>query len=78
MVDQLDVLKILGVQLPVLPEQVVAVHTISTPSRCSRTVLSEPQMAEQLVEVPTVLSCALLQCPGVGRIFFRFFSQNRV
>ena len=61
MVDQLDVLKILGMQLFVLPEQVIEVPTISTPSRCSRTVLSAPQMAEQLVEVPTVLSYALLQ-----------------
>ena len=59
MVDQLDVLKILGIQLLVFPEQVIEVPTISMPSRCSRTVLSAPQMAEQLVEVPTVLSHAL-------------------
>ena len=51
MVDQLEVLKILGIQLPVLPEQVIEVPTISTPSRCCRTVLSAPQMAKQLVEV---------------------------
>ena len=56
---QLDVLKILGIQFLVLPEQVIEVPTISMLSRCSRTVLSAPQMAEQLVEVPTVLSHAL-------------------
>ena len=54
MVDQLDVLKILGMQLPVLPEQVVSVPKISSPSRCSSTVLSAPQMVEQLMEVPTI------------------------
>ena len=61
MVDQLDVLKILGMQLPVVPEQVIAVPKISCLSRSSQTFLSEPQRAEQLVEVPTVLSYALLQ-----------------
>ena len=61
LVDQLDVLKVLGMHLPVLPEQVIEVPSIWTPSRCSRTVLSAPQMAEQLVEVPTLLSVAVLQ-----------------
>ena len=42
MVDQLDVLKILGMKLPVVPEQVIAVPKISSPPRCSRMVLSEP------------------------------------
>ena len=51
---------ILGIQLLVFPEQVIEVPTISTASRWSRTVLSAPQMAEQLVEVPTVLSKAFL------------------
>ena len=51
MVDQLDVLKILGMQLPVVPEQVIAVPKISCPSRSARTFLSEPQRAEKLVEV---------------------------
>ena len=35
-----------------VPEQVIAVPKISGPSRCPRTVLLEPQKAEQLVEVP--------------------------
>ena len=61
LVDQLDVLKILGMQLPVLPVQVIEVPSSSTPSRCSGTVLSAWQMAEQLVEVPTLLSVAVLQ-----------------
>ena len=54
-------LKILGMQLPVVLEQVIAVPKTSCPSRSSRTFLSEPQRAEQLVEVPTVLSYSLLQ-----------------
>ena len=37
-------------------EQVIAVTKISSPSRSSRTVLSEPQTAEELVEAPTLLS----------------------
>ena len=37
------------------------------PRRPSRTVLHDPQMAEQLVEVPTVLSYALLQRHGGRR-----------
>ena len=39
-----------------VPEQVIEVPKISTPSRCPRTVLSVPQTAEQLVEVPTIIS----------------------
>ena len=35
-----------------VPEQIIAVLTISWPSRFPRTVLCEPQKAEQLVEVP--------------------------
>ena len=38
-----------------IPEQVIAVPKISSPSRSSRTVLSEPQVAEQLVQVPPVV-----------------------
>ena len=75
-VDHLDVLKILGIQLLLLPEQVTEVPTISTPSRCSRIVLSAPQMAEQLVEVPTVLSYALLQRLGVGRSLPGFLPEQ--
>ena len=36
----------------VVPEQIIAVPQISWPSRFPRTVLREPQKAEQLVEVP--------------------------
>ena len=36
----------------VVPEQIIAVPKISWPSRFPRTVLREPQKAEQLVEVP--------------------------
>ena len=36
----------------VVPEQIIAVPKISWPSRFPRTVLREPQLAEQLVEVP--------------------------
>ena len=39
-----------------VPEQVIEVPKISTLSRCPRTVLSVPQTAEQLVEVPTIIS----------------------
>ena len=39
----------------------IEVHKISTPSPCSRTVLSVPQTAEQLVEVPTIISFSSLQ-----------------
>ena len=38
-----------------VPEQSIAVPKISSPSRFPRTVLREPQKAEQLVEVPTIL-----------------------
>ena len=36
----------------VVPQQIIAVPRISWPSRFPRTVLREPQKAEQLVEVP--------------------------
>ena len=50
MVDQLvAVIKLVD---SVLPEQIIAVPKISCPSRFPRTVLREPQKAEQLVEVP--------------------------
>ena len=39
----------------VVPEQIIAVPKISWPSRFPRTVLCEPQKAEQLVEVPVLL-----------------------
>ena len=46
--------------LPVA-EQVIDVPKISSSSCPSRTVLNEPQVVEQLVEVPTLLSVAVLQ-----------------
>ena len=50
MVDQLvAMIKVVG---SVVPEQIIAVPKISWPSRFPRTVLREPQKAEQLVEVP--------------------------
>ena len=39
----------------------VEVSKISSPSRVSRTALSEPQTAEQLLEVPTIVSYSSLQ-----------------
>ena len=39
-----------------VPEQVIDVPKLSLPLCCPRTALREPQTAEQLVEVPTVLS----------------------
>ena len=44
-----------------MAEQVIAIPKISCPSRAARTVLIGPQLAEQLVEVPTALSYSLLQ-----------------
>ena len=44
-----------------VPEQVIEGPKISTPSRCPRTVLSVPQTAEQLVEVPTIISYSSLR-----------------
>ena len=39
-----------------VPEQVIELPKMSTPTRCPRTVLSVPQTAEQLVEFPNVVS----------------------
>ena len=44
-----------------VPEQVIEVPKISCPSRPLRAVLREPQTAEQLVDVPTVVSFSSLQ-----------------
>ena len=53
MVDQLvAVIKPLA---SAVPEQIIVVPKISWPPRFPRTVLLEPQKAEQLVEVPTIL-----------------------
>ena len=63
---------------------------ISSSSRCLRTMLRAPQTAEQLVEVPTVVSFSLLQrireqnvdilVPGGGGdlLVFKVFTPNRV
>ena len=53
------VLQLVAVLKPVdspAPEQIIAVPKISWPSRFPRTVLREPQKAEQLVEAPTLVS----------------------
>ena len=42
-------------------DQVIEVPKVSCPLRCPRTVLCTPQTAEQLVEVPTIVSFSLLQ-----------------
>ena len=60
MVDQL-VAALTHCDFPV-PWQVIAVSKISCPSRSSRTVLSEAQTPERLVEVPTVVSRFRLKC----------------
>ena len=57
-----------------VPEQVIEVPKMSTPTRCPRAVLSVPQTAEQLVEFPNVVSLIdvirhpLEQTVGGGRI----------
>ena len=51
-----------------IAEQVIEVPKLPCSSCPSRSPCLEPQMAEQLVEVPTVLSCALLQQQIVEQI----------
>ena len=57
-----------------VPEQVIEVPKMSTPTHCPRAVLSVPQTAEQLVEFPNVVSLIdvirhpLEQTVGGGRI----------
>ena len=53
-------LEFFRLDLPVA-EQVIDVPKISSSSCPSRAVLNEPQVVEQLVEVPTLLSVAVLQ-----------------
>ena len=43
------------------PVQVIEVPKMFIPTRCPRTVLSVPQTAEQLVDVPTIVSYSSLQ-----------------
>ena len=85
-----EILKLVDTQSPV--EQVVAVPKISNFSTQPRSVLRCPQMAEQLVEVPTVVSFAVLQQHTTEQIFdisvpgrvvvdgevFQAFPQNRI
>ena len=48
--------------VPAVAEQVIEVPKLALPVRAvQRAALSEPQLVEQLVEVPTVLSYSLLQ-----------------
>ena len=47
--------------LPAVAEQVIDVPKISCPSHAGRAALREPQLVEQLVEVPTVLTFSMLQ-----------------
>ena len=68
-----------------VPEQVIELPKMSTPTRCPRTVLSVPQTAEQLVEFPNVVSLIdvlrhpVEQTVGGGRIGgLPGFSQDRV
>ena len=61
MVEQLpDVLRIFATLLPV-PEQVIEVPKIPPEDVPFRAVLRDPQLAEQLVEVPTIISYSSLQ-----------------
>ena len=61
MVDQPpDVKRFFDTLLPV-PEQVIEVPKIVCPLRAARTVLRAPQLAEQLVEVPTIVSYSSFQ-----------------
>ena len=93
MVDQLvDVLKQFDFQFP---EQVIEVPKISLSSRWTMRLfvdsLRQPQTAEQLVEVPTIISFSSLQRigeqnvgipvvggSGVGGGLSSFFSQDRI
>ena len=56
-----DVLQFFATCLPVVAEQVIDVPKISFEDIPKRRSRREPQLAEQLVEVPTVLSLALFQ-----------------
>ena len=61
MVEQLvDVFRFFDTLCPV-PEQVIEVPKFVCPPRAARTVLCAPQLAEQLVEVPTLISFSSFQ-----------------
>ena len=63
MVEQpVDVDSFFRISIPAVSEQVIEVPKLALPVRAvQRAALSEPQLVEQLVEVPTVLSYSLLQ-----------------
>ena len=62
MVDQsVDVDTFFRLSLPAVAEQVIEVPKVSCPSHAGRAALREPQLVEQLVEVPTELTLSLLQ-----------------
>ena len=63
MVEQpVDVDSFFRISVPTVSEQVIEVPKLALPVRAvQRAALSEPQLVEQLVEVPTVLSYSLLQ-----------------
>ena len=84
MVDQL-VAVLARYDMP-LADQVIEVPKVSCPARCGRTVLCTPQTAEQLVEVPTILTPSFLRMlqnvdtpvPGRGvQRGLQGFSQQR-
>ena len=61
MVEQLpNVTQFFAACLPVVAEQVIKVPKIVCPPRAARTVFRAPQTAEQLVEVPTIISYSSL------------------
>ena len=61
MVEQLvDVFRFFDT-LCLVPEQVIEVPKFVCPPRAARTVLCAPQLAEQLVEVPTLISFSSFQ-----------------
>ena len=64
MVEQhVEVLSFLRSSLPAVPEKVIEVPALTLlVCAVQRAVPLEPQMAEQLVEVPTIASSSLLHC----------------
>ena len=71
MVEQpVDVDSFFRISVPAVDEQVIEVPKLALPVRAvQRAALSEPQLVEQLVEVPTVLSYSLLQQRTAEQIF---------
>ena len=77
MEDQLvDVLGYFSTLVLVVAEQVIEVPKVVSPARAARTVLCAPQMADQLVEVPTtpgyafaVVAVQTLEWPAARALF---------